>query len=426
MSRLDELISTLCPVGFEYRTIGSCVSKVEDIRWDKSVGRKYKYIDLSSVDRDTHQISDAQIIDSETAPSRAQQIVRENDVLLGATRPLLKRYCSVPAEYDGEICSTGFCVLRAEPSTVLPRYLYHVVSSTDFFIHVEKFQKGASYPSISDADAKAFRFPLPPMEVQCEIVKILDNFSEITTELSSELMSELTARKKQYEYYRDNLLTFEADVEWATIEECTEKTQSIRWKDDNGTYEYIDLSSVNRELSTISETTTINAESAPSRAQQIVRTDDILFGTTRPLLKRYCMVPLQYDGQIASTGFCVLRAKKEKVIPRFLYYVISTNAFYKYIEPLQIEGSYPSVTNSNVKSYTMPLPTISVQERIVRVLDNFEAICNDLKIGLPAEIEARQKQYEFYRDLLLSFPVSSQNVKVERERERERESRSRA
>ena len=173
-------------------------------------------------------------------------------------------------------------------------------------------------------------------------------------------------------------------------------------------------------MSAIGETATINADSAPSRAQQIVHTDDILFGTTRPLLKRYCMVPPQYDGQIASTGFCVLRAKKEKILPKYLYYVISSEAFYKHIEPLQVEGSYPSVTNSNVKSYSMPVPPLTVQEKIVSVLDNFEAICNDLKIGLPAEISARQKQYEYYRDLLLSFD-SSQIVNVERERERERE-----
>ena len=115
------------------------------------------------------------------------------------------------------------------------------------------------------------------------------------------------------------------------------------------------------------------------------------------------MIPLQYDGQNASTGFCVLRAKKDRVLPRYLYYVISTDAFYKYIEPLQVEGSYPSVTNANVKSYTMPVPALSAQEKIVKVLDNFETICNDLKIGLPAEIEARQKQYEYYQDKLFNF-----------------------
>ena len=154
MSKLDELIAELCPDGVEFKTIGSCVDKIENIKWGDHAGETYRYIDLTSVDRDTHDILETQQINSETAPSRAQQIVRENDVLLGATRPLLKRFCTIPSEYDNEICSTGFCVLRAKKGVVLPRYLYHVISSTDFFDHVEKFQKGASYPAISDADTK--------------------------------------------------------------------------------------------------------------------------------------------------------------------------------------------------------------------------------------------------------------------------------
>lgn len=207
MNKLDELIKEYCPDGVRYTPIGQCVKKVDTIKWKETDGQ-YQYIDLASVDRETHQISETQTINADNAPSRAQQIVHTNDVLLGATRPMLKRYCYIEDGFNGQICSTGFCVLRANDDVVLPRWIYHQVSSTAFFVYVEKVQKGASYPAISDADVKAFKIPVPPLPVQREIVQILDNFTELTAEITEKLTAELTARKKQYEYYRDTLLTF--------------------------------------------------------------------------------------------------------------------------------------------------------------------------------------------------------------------------
>lgn len=203
MNRFDKLINTYCPDGVRYIPIGQCVGKVDTIKWKEAKGQ-YQYIDLASVDRETHQILETQVITADNAPSRAQQIVHTSDVLLGATRPMLKRYCYIEDRFDSQICSTGFCVLRAKEDIVIPRWIYHQISSTAFFAYVEKVQKGASYPAVSDVDVKAFKIPVPPIEVQREIVRVLDNFTELTEELTEEL----TARKKQYEYYRDTLLTF--------------------------------------------------------------------------------------------------------------------------------------------------------------------------------------------------------------------------
>ncbi|MEG1836122.1 MAG: hypothetical protein RR229_08445, partial [Oscillospiraceae bacterium] len=162
MSKLEQLIEELCPDGVEYVKIGLCLEKVTNINWVNAKGKVFQYIDLTSVDRDTHQISETQIITTETAPSRAQQIVARGDVLLGTTRPMLKRFCQVPNEYDKQVCSTGFCVLRAKENILISGWLYHIISSTDFFTYVEKFQKGASYPAITDIDVKSFTIPLPP------------------------------------------------------------------------------------------------------------------------------------------------------------------------------------------------------------------------------------------------------------------------
>ncbi len=114
----------------------------------------------------------------------------------------------IDMRFDGQICSTGFCVLRTNNELVINRWLYHNISSTNFFDHVEKYQKGAGYPAIADADVKMYKIPVPPLSVQSEIVRILDRFDALCNDLSSGLPAEIEARRKQYEYYRDKLLTF--------------------------------------------------------------------------------------------------------------------------------------------------------------------------------------------------------------------------
>ena len=200
MTRLEQLIQDLCPNGVEYKTIAECTKKTDKIKWSDHQNNVFQYIDLTSVDRDKHIIVETQKINSNNAPSRAQQIVEYKDILFGTTRPTLMRYCCIPERFDNQICSTGFCVLRANNKIVMNKWIYHNISSSKFYTYVECTQKGASYPAISDKEVKQFKIPVPPLEVQAEIVRILDTFTELTTEL--------TARRKQYEYYRNTSLSF--------------------------------------------------------------------------------------------------------------------------------------------------------------------------------------------------------------------------
>ena len=184
--------------------------------------------------------------------------------------------------------------------------------------------------------------------------------------------------------------------------------KKIKWNDSQeSSFNYIDLSSVDRENHSIYNTDLVTMQNAPSRAQQIVHTEDVLFGTTRPLLQRYCIVPNQYDEQICSTGFCVLRANKEKILPKWILYGISTNLFLSHIEKYEKGTSYPAISDKDVKLYEIPLPSLPVQEYIVSILDKFDALINDVSKGIPKEIELRQKQYEYYREKLLDFKRSN-------------------
>ena len=118
---------------------------------------------------------------------------------------------------------------------------------------------------------------------------------------------------------------------------------------------------------------------------------------------RVCLIPAEYDGQICSTGFCVLRPITTIVLPQYLFFILAVENFKEFLSNNQTMGNYPSISNNLLKEYMIPVPTIDKQEMIIGILDRFETLTTDLVQGLPAEIKARQQQYEYYRDKLLTF-----------------------
>ena len=135
-------------------------------------------------------------------------------------------------------------------------------------------------------------------------------------------------------YFMDKLLEG-VEVEWKTLGAVTLPTANIRWKDTNDTYRYIDLTSVCREKNRIIETSEISAENAPSRAQKLLVKDDVIFATTRPTQQRLCLITEEFSGQVASTGYCILRAKKNEVLPKWIFYWITSSEFKNYLEKNQ-------------------------------------------------------------------------------------------
>ena len=262
---------------------------------------------------------------------------------------------------------------------------------------------GMGNPKLMSHQMEKILIPIPPLPVQTEIVKILDAL----TALTSELTSELTLRRKQYEYYREKLLSEEelgkVGFEWRTLEELVEKTQSIKWKNNTKTYRYIDLTSVDRENNSITGTIEINALNAPSRAQKIVKENDVIFATTRPTQQRVALISKEFSDEIASTGYCVLRANTKIVLPKWLFYFLSTINFKNYVEENQSGSAYPAISDSKVKEFRIPVPEITIQQRIIEKLDKFYSLTNSLLHGLPKEINNRKKQYSYYQKELLNF-----------------------
>lgn len=394
MSQLSYMDKLLDGVEIEWKTLADVTLPTSNIKW-RDIDHTHRYIDLSSVSIETKKIIETSEVDATNAPSRAQKIVQEGDVIFATTRPTQMRYCLIDGIYSGEVASTGYCVLRPQISKVLPKWILYCIASKRFKSHVENNESGAAYPAISDTKVKAFEIPIPPLNIQAEIVRILDAFTELTTELTTELV----ARKQQYAYYRKKLLTFnDGEVEWKTLDEVASFS--------NGKGHEKDISADGRYIVVNSKFISTDGNVAKYSDKQIcpLFSNDILI----------VMSDLPNGKALAKTFFVEEDEKytlnqriggitvKDDVtlLPKFLYYFLSrTSQLLKHDDG----ASQTNLRKGQILEVKIPIPPLAQQKRIVAILDKFEALTTSLTEGLPREIALRQQQYEYYRELLLSF-----------------------
>jgi type i restriction enzyme ecoR124II specificity protein len=292
----------------------------------------------------------------------------------------------------------------APSNEIVPNYLAHILNSRGNEILRTAKKSGGSVASIDSAKLLGFRVPIPPLEVQREIVRVLDKF----TQLEAELEAELEARRRQYEYYRDHLLTFseEATLPILPLGEVAlivrgASPRPIRkfLTSDKSGVPWIKIGDVAAEDKYITTTTERVTEAGAAKSRRVSPGDFVLSNSMsfgRPFIMKIegCV----HDGWLVISNF------DKSFVPDFLYHLLRS-------QPIQEEfvrraGSGGAVSNLNsdtVKALTVPIPPLQEQRRIVSILDKFDSLVNDLSIGLPAELAARRKQYEYYRDRLLTF-----------------------
>ncbi|KXK51712.1 MAG: restriction endonuclease subunit S [Chlorobi bacterium] len=398
MNYIEQMVAELCPNGVEFRELGTLVERATTIRWQDVEGEEFQYIDLTSVDRTTHAIGETETITSENAPIRAQQIVHADDVIFGTTRPMLKRYCRIPAEYHGQVCSSGYCVLRAKTEWLLPNFLFHLIGTENFYNYVDANQRGASYPGITDRAVKAFRIPVPPLPIQQEIVRVLDLFMA----LLANLQAELVARRKQYQYYRDQLLSFEGreDVRWGTLGEIGQVRMCRRiFKHETAPEGDVPFFKIGTFGGTPDAFISQALYDEYRSLYSFPKKGDILLSAAGTIGRA-----IPYDGKDAyfqDSNIVWIDNSESVVSNKYLWH------WYQIVEWSTDGGTIQRLYNTNLRQARIAVPSHAEQEEIVSLLDKFDALVNDLSIGLPAEIAARQKQYEYYRDRLLTFPEAA-------------------
>ena len=366
MSRLNELIQELCPDGVELKRLGDqqvCVMQRGTVITKNSI-----------------IMGEIPVIAGGKNPAYyCNQANRTGETITiagsGAYAGFIS-YWNIPI-----FVSDAFSIKGTELCST--KYLYYLLLNMQDKIYATK--KGAGIPHVHIKDVENFKIPIPPLDVQNEIVRILDTF----TSHAAELQAELQARKEQYEYYRNKLLTFEKDdknVKWVKLKEYAEiGTGSSNTQDELsiGLYPFFVRSQIVRR----------NNEYEFDETAIITSGDGVGVG------KIFHYVEGKYALHQRAYRIHVLN---EKIIPKFLFHYMRCE-FYNYITKNAYTSSVTSIRKPMLLNFPIPILSMSEQQRIVSILDKFEALVNDLTEGLPAEIAAGQEQYEYYRNKLLTF-----------------------
>ena len=389
MSRLDELIAKLCPDGIDFFELSEISFIEKGVQFNKS----------NMYEKGSYPVINGGINPSGYIEQYNQE---ENTITVsqgGASAGFVNWL-------NTKFWAGAHCYIIKPKKQVLNRYLYHFIKLKEY--KLQECQYGAGIPALAKSTLEKLKVPVPPIEVQKEIVRILDNFTNLTAELTAEL----TARQKQYEFYRNTLLMQNYNMRKIKLSNVAtySKDRISATEIDAETYVGVDNLLQNKKGK-------VKATYVPKAGNLLAyNAGDILIGNIRPYLRKIWLA----DSKGGTNGdVLVIRTTDKNVLNRFLYYVLSDERFFLYDNNNAKGAKMPRGDKNAVMEYEFYLPNLETQKRIVDVLDNFEKICNDLNIGLPAEIEARQKQYEYYRDLLLTFAENGSIILTDRQTDRQ-------
>ena len=385
MSKLDKLLRELCPDGVKYKKLVDAVSIERGkrvVRSQLSIRGKYPVYQNSLTPLGYH----------------TDYNYNANTTFIIVAGAAGEIGFSDKAFWAADDCFTVVC-----PENVLNRYIYHLLLNNQNQL-ASKVRK-ASIPRLSRSAIENLVIPIPPLDVQCEIVRILDNFTNLTAELTAEL----TARKTQYAYYRDKLLKAETNAhkyklgEIATVTKLAgfEFTNYVTYSENGNIIALRGLNVKNGRLD-LHDVKYVDKSDFSKLERSKLHIGDMLF-TYVGTVGQVAIVD-EEDKYYLAPNVALIRCDKEVLLPQYMKYYFQTTRFWdKQIRRLLQSSSMQNIPMEKIRKFEIAVPPLDVQNRIVNVLDNFEKICSDLNIGLPAEIEARQKQYEYYRDKLLTF-----------------------
>ncbi len=403
MHKIERLLQTLAPKGVEFRKLGEVCEIIRGKRVTKKEildKGKYPVVSggigfmgyLNEYNREENTITIAQY-------GTAGFVNWQNQKF-----------------WANDVC---FSVIPKE--TLINRYLYYVLTNMQNYLYSISNRSAIPY-SISSNNIMQITIPIPPLEIQQEIVKILDAFTELNTELNTELK----ARKKQYEYYQNMLLDFKdinqnhkdakeklvqktypkrlqtllqtlapKGVEFRKIGELFKRNKGINITAAQMKELHSDIGKV-RIFAGGATKADINYKDISKK--DIINCESVIIKSRGNIGFEYYNQPFSHKNEIWSYS-----SKTNQMLVKFLYYYLSNNQYYFQKLAQSSSVKLPQLSVSDTDEYEVPVPPLEIQQEIVKILDQFSALTTDLQAGIPAEIKARKKQYEYYREKLLTF-----------------------
>jgi len=414
MNTIKQLIEKYCPDGVEYKKLGE-------------IG--FFYSGLSGKSKDDFKDGNAMFItymNVYSNPSTKLDVIEKVKIGQGEKQNKIEKgdilftgssetpdECGMSSVVTDDITSdyylNSFCFgfRLNNKDTFEPNFLKHLFRDRKMRAQIARTANGVTRYNVSKRLFARIIIPVPPLPVQHEIVRILDSFTSLEAELESELEAELKARRKQYEYYRDQLLSFKHlsgegrdEVEWKTLGDigdvCMCKRIMKNQTNAEGCIPFYKIGTFGKKADAF-----ISEELYDEYKQKysFPRKGEVLISAAGTIGRAVI-----YDGEPAyfqDSNIVWIANDESLVLNKYLYY------FYSVADWRLEGGTIKRLYNNNLKAVKIPIPPLSTQRRIVSILDRFESLVNDISTGLPAEIATRHQQYEYYRDQLLSFKRKS-------------------
>ena len=418
MSKLDEMIRELCPDGVEYVKLNSVCDIYDGTH--STPNYTESGVKFASVENIGNLYATRKYI-SEKDFEKYKIKPRIGDVMM--TRIGSVGVCTVVDRNEALAFYVSLALLRPQLDKVQSRFLKYAIESIHGRKELRKRTLINAVPiKINKDDIGKVTIPLPPIEIQSEIVHTLDNYTENVVKLQNQLTAELTARQKQYTFYRNKLLTFSGNEKAKIVKISLGDIGPICMckrilKSQTNTVEGVPFYKIGtfgkKADAYISKETFDEYRSKYSFPKK----GDVLISAAGTIGRT-----VVYDGKPAyfqDSNIVWIDNNESVVLNSYLRYCYE-------LKPWKVSsgGTIQRLYNDNIAKAIITVPSLDVQNRIVNVLDNFEKICSDLNIGLPAEIEARQKQYEYYRDKLLTFAETGNTILSRAEQSRAEQSRA--
>lgn len=384
MSHIDKLIAELCSKGVEYRTLGD----IAELRRGTSITKKNTVV------------GDIPVVAGGQQPAYFHnESNRDGETLVIAGSGAFAGFVSY---WTQPIFVSDAFSIKTDNRILLAKYAFYTLKSCQGALYALK--RGSGVPHVYSKDVALFRIPVPPLEVQREIVKVLDTF----TKLEAELEAELEARRRQYQYYRNALLSSNECMDCfkvytlGEIGKFTRGSGILKSDFTESGMGCIHYGQVHTHYGTWAKTTKSFIDPNFRARLRKAHTGDLVIATTSEDDESVGKaVAWLGDEEVAVSSDAYIF--QHTLNPKYVSYFFQTELFQSQKKSRITGTKVRRISGENLAKIRIPIPPIEEQERIVAILDRFDALVNDLSCGLPAEIVARRKQYEHYRDRLLTF-----------------------
>ena len=405
MGSVEVMLSKLCPNGVDYKLLGEVTT------WDKKFNGtdkalqpktvKFKHVSASKLKQIAHEYGDIRLLATGVFEGYAHiDEVDESIINVGEVISIPSGGAADIKYHDGKFIDSGNLLAVSSDSTKYSlKYIWYWLLANNH--HIQDRFRGSAVQHPDMPSILKLEVPIPPLPVQEEIVRILDTFTELTAELTAEL----AARKKQYEFYREKLVSLEsgptkvdkADIQLLTLGEVgpVQMCKRILKADTavKGDVPFYKIGTFGKEPDAY---ITQSLYDKYRKEYSFPNKGDVLISASGTIGRTVI-----YDGKPAyfqDSNIVWVANDESKVLNKYLYHFYALNPW-----KVTAGGTIPRLYTSDISRTKMPVPPLSVQQEIVAILDQFDTLTNSLTEGIPHEIALRQKQYEFYREKLLTF-----------------------